>query len=96
MRIWLEAERAWMEERLREIGVTYFPSEANLSAFKKSVPAVFSAVGRKISDPGLLQLPGAGERILPIAIKQRVDNERLLAALTRIYKGGKEPWQHRS
>ena len=95
MRIWLEAERAWMEERLKDIGVTYFPSEVNYLLLKSPYPLFSLLLEEKFLIRDCSNYQGLEEGYYRIAIRQRADNERLLAALTRIYKGGKEPWQHR-
>ena len=87
MREWLQAERTWLEENLTRIGVDWFPSKVNYLLLKSSYPLFSLLLEEKILIRDCSNYEGLQRGYYRIAVKQRKDNEKLLAALTRIYEG---------
>lgn len=96
MRKWLGRERAWLEENLDRIGVTYFPSNANYLLLKSPYPLFSLLLERQILIRDCSNYEGLQTGYYRIAVKQRMENERLLKALEEIYERGEEKWQHQS
>lgn len=77
-------ERKWMEERLKEIGICFYPSEANFILLKSPYP-LFEELQKKgflIRDCSNYR--GLKKGYYRIAVKNREDNERLMKALEEI------------
>lgn len=87
MREWLQEERTWLEENLTRIGVYWFPSKVNYLLLKSSYPLFSLLLEEKILIRDCSNYEGLQRGYYRIAVKQRKDNEKLLAALTRIYEG---------
>lgn len=87
MREWLQTERTWLEENLTRIGVSWYPSKVNYLLLKSSYPLFSLLLEDKILIRDCSNYEGLQMGYYRIAVKQRKDNEKLLAALTRIYEG---------
>lgn len=98
-REFVSEERRWMEKKLTEAGVKFFPSQANFILLK-SRHDLFS----RLKEQGFLirdcsNYPGLGKGYYRIAVKQRADNKKLLEVLEVIERTpvrqrvcqGKEP-----
>ncbi|WP_026326517.1 cobyric acid synthase [Paenibacillus ginsengihumi] len=84
---WLAAERSWLTARLRELGLVVYESDANflllsLAPLGIGVKRLQEEMGRRgvlIRDASLFD--GLDGSYCRLAVKQRADNERMLAVL---------------
>ena len=84
-REFITRERAWMEEGLKEIGVEFFPSEANYILLKSEIDLFEELKEYKILIRDCSNYRGLGKGFYRISIRQRGENHKLLEALFEIY-----------
>ncbi|WP_438431250.1 pyridoxal phosphate-dependent aminotransferase [Gorillibacterium sp. sgz500922] len=95
---WLAAERPWLANGLRRLGLTVYPSEVNYLLVRLpdssgwTASALQAAMGRR----GLLvrdasRMGGLTPGHIRLAVKARRDHERLLAALEECLRLGPSP-----
>ncbi|QAY68341.1 threonine-phosphate decarboxylase CobD [Paenibacillus protaetiae] len=84
---WLQQERPWLESRLRGLGASVYPGAANYLLVRlpdwKGLTA--ASLQQAMGKQGVLirdasRFEGLDSRYVRVAVKQRPDNERLLAA----------------
>ena len=95
---WLAAERPWLANGLRLLGLTVYPSEVNYLLVRLpdssgwTASALQAAMGRRgvlIRDAS--RMGGLTPRHIRLAVKARRDHERLLAALEECLRLGPSP-----
>lgn len=95
MRNFIRTERKWMEDKLTETGIKFFPSDANFLLLKSPYDLFTELRKRGFLIRDCSNYAGLGKGFYRIAVKQRADNERLTAALDEIYLEGGALWQNR-
>lgn len=83
-RAYVSEERKRMEEKLRQLGISCFPSEANYILLKSERDLFELLKERRILIRDCENYVGLGKGYYRIAVKRREENERLLKALSEI------------
>lgn len=78
-------ERTWMETRLRETGIVYYPSQANYILLKSPYPLFDELKKRGFLIRDCSNYRGLTKEYYRIAVKKREENEKLMEALAAIY-----------
>lgn len=78
-------ERTWMETRLREIGIVFYPSRANYILLKSPYPLFDELKERGFLIRDCSNYRGLTKGYYRIAVKKREENEKLMEALADIY-----------
>lgn len=93
-RAFMARERQWFERQLRAVtGIKTFPSSVNFFLVKITERSLTAAdVARQLTASNILirecsNFVGLGKQYFRIAVRQRIDNKRLLAALQAVFAG---------
>lgn len=81
-------ERRWIVERLKELGITYFPSQANYLLLKSDRNLFAELLKRKILIRDCQNYEGLEQGFYRIAVRRREENRKLIEAMKEIF--GKE------
>jgi threonine-phosphate decarboxylase len=80
----IETERPFLAGELRGLGFTVFDSDANFLLFRSEFPLLYSLIAKGILIRNCGNFNGLDERYYRVCVKQRVQNERLIAALREV------------
>lgn len=82
----IRTERGWLRERLEELGITVYPSQANYLLLYSPAPLCGKLLEEGILIRDCANYHGLGPGWCRIAVKRREENEALVAALRSIIK----------
>lgn len=83
-REYVAKERTWLQERLQELGITYFPSQVNYLLFKSEQNLFGELLKKNILIRDCQNYEGLEKGFYRIAVRKRKENEELVEALRQI------------
>ena len=89
----INEERAWLSERLREVGIRVWPSEANFLLCEIGAPWTAGTFQQALGEQGVLirscaMYDGLRMGHFRLAVKDRASNERLLQCIHTVFEQG--------
>lgn len=86
-RLLVEAERAFLAESLRALGLTAYPSDSNFLLIKSETPLYEKLLARGILVRNCANFAGLDERFIRVGVRTRRENEELIRAIGEVLYG---------